>query len=205
MEEKMKKTRKLLVVALLMFLVAAATGGAYAYWAGTINNPADKQDTDGISITVGVGADVATHIEINNPVLSNKILVPAGRSADGSSEPSDELVEQLVYNYKVDWKRTSGGIGTGTEGTLTVKVTNLEVGGVTDSDALALVNIVDENSTASFKAVGGVSYTTKIKLEDAESFNVPLKVTITEPANKAEYDKIANKTITFDVTFSIAQ
>lgn len=204
----MKKTRKLLVVALLMFLVAAASGGAYAYWAGTINNPADKQDTDGISITVGVGADVATHIEINNPVLSNKILVPAGRSADGSSEPvapSDVLVEQLVYNYGVDWKRTSGGIGTGTEGTLTVKVTNLKVGGVTDSDALALVNIVDENSTASFKAVGGVSYTTKIKLEDATSFDVPLKVTITEPANKAEYDKIANKTITFDVTFSIAQ
>lgn len=203
----MKKTRKLLVVALLMFLVAAASGGAYAYWAGTINNPADKQDTDGISITVGVGADVATHIEINNPVLSNKILVPAGRSADGSSKPvaPDELVEQLVYNYEVNWKRTSGGIGTGTEGTLTVKVTNLKVGDVTDSDALALVNIVDGDSNASFKAVGGVSYTTKIKLEDATSFDVPLKVTITEPANKAEYDKIANKTITFDVTFSIAQ
>ena len=109
MEEKIKKTRKLLLVALLMFLVAAASGGAYAYWAGTVNYPASATEKS-IAINIGEGkaAGVTTILTVSDPSTDSMKLVPAGQISNSTGE-SGANVDHKDFSYSVSWTSSSGG------------------------------------------------------------------------------------------------
>lgn len=62
----MKKRQKFILIAILMLLVSASVGGAYAYWAGTVNAPAQKDDT--IAINIGEGDAIDTVLTVNGDV-----------------------------------------------------------------------------------------------------------------------------------------
>ncbi len=100
--KKKKKTRKLLLVALLMFVFAAATGGAYAYWAGSVNPPANL--TDNVTINIGEGKETNTEWQINDPVFTNDVLVPADRIAQSKSDgdyAGKNITDNVIADYDV--------------------------------------------------------------------------------------------------------
>mgnify|MGYP007002348523 FL=1 len=59
----MKTRKKLMFLAILIFLLSASVSSAYAYWAGVINAPAEV--TDDINITIGEGAAIDTVLVVN--------------------------------------------------------------------------------------------------------------------------------------------
>jgi hypothetical protein len=72
----MEKRKKLLIIAIFIFLFSASISGAYAYWAGTVNPPATKSDT--ININIGEATAVDTILIINDGYTTTKTLVPPG-------------------------------------------------------------------------------------------------------------------------------
>ena len=59
----MKKRQKFILIAILMLLVSASVGGAYAYWAGTVNAPDAKNEN--IAINIGEGKAIDTVLTVN--------------------------------------------------------------------------------------------------------------------------------------------
>lgn len=186
----MQKRRKFLLLLLLFAFVGVISGGIYSYWAGTIANPANVEDTQ--SIVIGEGKDVTTEINVTKALqTAGKKLVPAGKVA--FSKGADN-VDKFEYSFKVKWKDATNTVkpADNVTGTLTVKeaVTLTGKGG---TDRKALVNVTLTPSTGS------------IKLNDTADFDVKVEVTLTEPANKSEYDDIINQNISLKLTFSVAQ
>lgn len=201
----MKKTRKLLLVALLMFLVAAATGGAYGYWAGQINAPAE--DTDDINITIGKGMSVSTELNVTDPAdPTAQKLVPADQKK--YSDDSINCVEFMEFEHKVKWTTTSGGSVVGATGTLTMLVTGKTIGDGEDAASLGgtyvKVQVWDPAANAGSGAYTDVdTLTYAIVPNDANHVSVKIKVTLLEPANKADYDKIATKAMKVSLSFNV--
>lgn len=198
----MKKTRKLILVALLMFMVAAATGGAYAYWAGTVNSPAP--DTDAINITIGAGGSVSTVLNVTDPTApTGKKLVPAGQK--DHSVDSTNCYEFLEFEHSVKWESGSTGSASGATGTLTMAVTDKTIGG-SDASAQALgvayvkVEIWDPTNSA-YQEVTSLTYAI---VADGAAVGTKIKVTLLEPPTKVDYDKVATKAIVVSLSFSVA-
>lgn len=59
----MKRSKKIIIIGIICFVMSFAVGGAYAYWAGVINAPAEV--TDDINITIGEGAAIDTVLVVN--------------------------------------------------------------------------------------------------------------------------------------------
>lgn len=190
----MKKTKKLLLVALLMFLVAAATGGAYAYWAGSVNTPTAESDV--VSVKVGEAKALATELTLNSgSVTDGKYLVPTGQLAN-STLPSDapagaELKESIVVTYQVDWEASGTGSADGATGTLTAEVDS-SVGIKINDNATSLISVAFAYQGSSQSIVLGTTKT------------VTVTITMSEPANKTEYDAVINQPITIPIKFSVA-
>lgn len=91
----MKKRKKLMLFAILIFLLSASASGAYAYWAGTVNAPDQKTDT--ININIGEAKPVNTMLTVSElPTLPK--LVPAGQK--NNSLDSDNCVEmRIIKSY----------------------------------------------------------------------------------------------------------
>lgn len=202
----MKKTRKLLLVALLMFVFAAATGGAYAYWAGKVNAPAAK--TDDVTINIGEGKETNTEWQINDPVFTNDVLVPAGRIAQSKSDEGyagKNITDNVIADYDVYWKTSSGG-GTAAGATASLKVEYSDVkiaGQITTHADLVNVQIHDGTEYVTLNSSNGYTFTPKIVADDTNQFDVKIKVTLTEPATKAAYEAIKGQPITLKIKFSL--
>lgn len=200
----MKKTRKLILVALLMFMVAAASGGAYAYWAGTVNPPA--VDTDDINITIGKGGTVSTVLNVTDPDdPTGKKLVPAGRK--DHSDDSTNCVDYMEFEHSVKWESGSTGSALGATGTLTMAVTGKTIG--TGEDAATLggtyvkVQVWDPAANDGSGAYTDVDTLTYAIVADGAAVGTKIKVTLTEPATKAAYEAIKGEPITLKIKFSL--
>jgi len=196
----MKKTRKLVLIAILMFVVAAATGGAYAYWAGTVSAPAP--DTDSISITIGEADTVTTQLQVTDPAANTDTLVPAGQATHSVAPASGTNVEFMDFTYSVKWASLSGS-AVGAVGTLNMKVTAKTI----DSDATlggkyVKVQVYDSGA-GSYKdlAAAGEDYT--ITADDASATSVQIRVTLLEPEDAADYAAVATKAIALTVAFNV--
>ena len=197
----MKKTRKLLLVALLMFVFAAATGGAYAYWAGTVNYPASATDKS-ISITVGEATGgVTTQLDINTLAPDAKKLVPSGQAAN-STGGSSQNVEYKDYTYEVKWQTVSGGSAEGAAAKLTMTATDFKINdNTTLGTAYVKVQYHDGTGYVDIPS-GGAKF--DITADNTTAVNVQIRVTLIEPANATDYAAVINKSISIKVSFSVA-
>ena len=162
-----------------MLLVSASVGGAYAYWAGTVNAPAQKDDT--IAINIGEGGTVTTVLTVNGDGgAAGQVLVPTGQT-DNSVDP-ESVTEKVTVVYTVGWTGVTGATGT----------LNVAKGDVT-IDSLAthagLVNVTITNASTAITTGTDVTVT--------------VEVTLTEPADQDAYTAIAGKAIAISLTFNV--
>jgi hypothetical protein len=177
--EKMKNLkRKNLVLALLVLFALAVTGTSYAYWAASV---AVTDNTQNETINIGAGQAVTTTVAVTGGDYDGKDLVPAGRVVNSSTETAS-----IVLTYEVDWTETGTAVD-GIAGTLSAVASNKQG----DTNDLVNISVVLTDGSA-------------IAVNDAGTYTVTVTITMTEPADKAEYDAIANATITFDLTFAVA-
>lgn len=169
-----------LVIGLLVTLLVAVTGATFAFWASGLN--VTQASDDAISITVGTGDTVTSTVSTNDPTVTTDALVPT------TITPGAGETNEIVITYNVTWAEVGSNNGfDGTAYDLEVSVNNLLVGGVADS--YDLVNAV----------VGGATSVTL----DGSAAVVTVTVTLDEPLNQTQYDAVAGKTITFNVSFSV--
>jgi predicted ribosomally synthesized peptide with SipW-like signal peptide len=170
--------RKNLVLALLVLFALAISGTTYAYWASSVSV---TNDTQSESINIGEGQAVTTTVAVTGGAYDGKDLVPTGRVVDSNTQ-----TESIVLVYEVDWTETGTAVD-GIAGTLSATVDNIQ------GDTNGLVNISAVLTDGSAIAVN-----------DASTYTVTVTITMTEPADLAQYNAIVNATITFDVTFAVA-
>ncbi len=178
----MKTRKKLMFLAILIFLLSASVSSAYAYWAGTVNAPAEESDT--ISINIGEGGTVTTEIVVNGDGgAAGQVLVPTGQTDNSVDPESGSLTEKVTVVYTVGWTGVTGATGT-----LNVAMGSVTIDGSETTHAdLVNVTITSENTAIT----GGTDVT------------VTVKVTLTEPANKTIYDAIKGKAISIPLTFKV--
>lgn len=182
----MKKRQKFILIAILMLLVSASVGGAYAYWAGSVNVPAQEDDT--IAINIGEGKAINTVLTVNGDGgAADKVLVPEGQTAN-SETTAGTPVEEVTFTYKVTWDEVEGN-AEGTTGTLAVTKSSVTIGENTDN-AISNHVVVDIAPASPAVTIG-------------EETTVTVKITLTGPANKADYDLIAGKEISVTLTFNV--
>lgn len=170
--------RKNLVLALLVLFALAVTGTSYAYWASSV---AVTNNTQNETINIGTGQAVTTTVAVTGGVYDGKDLVPVGRVVNSSTE-----TDSIVLTYEVDWTEAGTAVN-GIAGTLSAVASN-KVG---DTNNLVNISVVLTDGS-------------NIAVNDANTYTVTVTITMTEPANKAQYDAIANSVITFDLTFAVA-
>ena len=196
----MTKRRKLIIILILVFAMSFSVGGAYAYWAGTINAPAPK--TDNISINIGEGKPVNTVLTINDPAFGDKLLVPPSQAVSSVVVEGKTNVEEIIVHYDVNWSAVSGSI-TGALGTLKVAVTNVRIGGAGTSNYLVNVTLNNSPTYTDLKGAGATGVTLTPSVVAGTPYVVELRVTLNQAANTYDYGAMAGKEITMNVTFSL--
>jgi len=185
------KQRKL-VIGLLITLVVLVSGFTYAFWAGTVGEP--LQGDDSVTINIGEGNSVATQFNLSAAsVTAGTTLVPSGMANDAGE------VTSFTISFDVAWvnQALSGSSLTGSTTTgdldfdFTVTVLDSNGDPVTVSGAAALVVVTPAGGNA-----------TSIVL-NASAITLSVTVTLTEPANIAQYNDIVNGDIVIDFTFDV--
>jgi len=197
-----KNRKKLIIFAILIFLLSASASGAYAYWAGTVNAPAEESDT--ISINIGEAKPIDVMLSFTKDSSSLK-LVPAGQK--NNSLDSANCVEEFVVNYEFtlipDPAMSVNPNDIAAE--LKFEVGQITLGGVTTY--ASLVNITAEywhepvdEYPGEWKALYPLP-SGNVWLYNGYNRKVKVKVTLTEPATKAIYDEVFGKEISIPLTF----
>jgi hypothetical protein len=194
----MKKRKKLMLFAILIFLLSASASGAYAYWAGTVNAPDQKTDT--IAINIGEGKAVNTILTINDPTFGDKLLVPPSQAGNSVVVAGKTNVEELIINYTVNWSEIAGSAA-GAEGTLKVEVYDIKINNSSTMGDKVTVTINNPPTYSPIPGTGYVFTTPKIKV--GTPYSVSLRATLAQPTSLAEYNQIAGKPITMTVKFSV--
>jgi predicted ribosomally synthesized peptide with SipW-like signal peptide len=179
-------------IALLVMLAFVVTTGTFAYWASSVNGPAN--DTTVGTVTVGSGEAVVTSFTLGSTNATGGDLVPANQLANSAAG----AVDNVVVTYTVEWNEdTAVSQLDGTTSTAPLTVTPVVTlvdensNNVTDASVLALISVTPSGSNASSLTLDG----------GAESLS--WTITMSEPADQAEYDLIANGTITITFTYSL--
>ena len=167
---------KNLVVALLVVLALAVSGFTYAFWASGI--AADTDSKTG-TITVGSGAQVAATVNVTDQ--AGGTLVPNG-FANGTT-----TFDQIVLTFAVDLD-SAGLDASGLISTLTV--TKGTVLNAALEDVTSLITVV-------------IAYPDGQALSsDGDSIDVTVTITLPEPANVSDYNKVRGQNIVITFLFS---
>lgn len=128
---------------------------------------------DNETIEIGEGQEITTVVELTKTVVGGK-LVPIGRAVEATD------VEEVVLTFDVLWTDTDEA-SHGADGVLTITP-------LFDNNPANLLNVVVNGDGA---ITAGTTQT------------ITLTITLTEPADLAEYELVANKTFTLAITFSV--
>lgn len=174
-----------LIAILALLLIAGIAGGSYAYWAGSVKAPDNKPED--IVIKTGEGSEVTTTINLAQSGPEAEIVLVPSEKKDLSADP-DNSVEKMEYVYNVTWVGANADVN-GTTGSLTVTVGTI------------LLGIGEE-------AISAPEDTFVVDVTPADSATIELggaavTVTLSEPANKLQYEVIAGKSFTIPLTFSV--
>lgn len=191
-----RKRRKFIIILLLFAVVGVISGGMYSYWAGSIQNPTSilKSDTN---ILIGEGKNVDTVLNLTDTLNdANKVLVPTGKIAASKVLTGKQNVDSFTYTYNVKWKEVvaAGGTsvltGANEKRKLKVTATPKITGAAAGNYSLINVEIVP-------------SPLPELTINSANSTEVKIKVTLSEPSSKEVYDDIINKPINIDLKFEL--
>ncbi len=170
--------RRNVVLVLLVLFALAVSGTTYAYWASSVNG---VEQTVNNTINIGEGDAVTINVDITDP-QTFLTLVPT------TVTPGTGETNSIVVSYSVTWN----------EDALLDGVVNQSI---TASLGTILVGTA-ENPAGLISVVANPSNPTEIAMGSTVVFT--WTVTMAEPANVTEYNAVANKAITFDITFDIA-
>lgn len=160
---------------LLIVLSIVTLGFTYAYWASSVSG--DSDDAIG-TVEIGTGDSVTINAVVSETSTAGQILVPVGFADD----PNE--VEQVVLTFSVEWVDDSALTGI-VPADIDMSITNILVDGVANS----LVVVTPD-----------VSNPTQISLGSTVTFTV--YITLNTPSSVTEYESVAGKTVTFDLTFT---
>lgn len=186
-----KRNKALTLILLLVVMIGVTVGGIYSYWAGTIANPSHAVQAQ--EVTIGQGKDVNTELDVSQALASSgKKLVPAGKAALSAGGESAN-VESFDATYTVYWKEAAGddviSADDNIEGNLAVTATP-KINGAETYNNLVNVSISPENTQIT---------------ADGAAVTITVKVTLSEPADKAAYDAIINQGISVSLNFAVTQ
>lgn len=181
---------KKLGIALLVVLAFVTTTGTFAYWASSVSGPSNEATVG--TVTIGEGEEVTTSMTLTGSPATGGDLVPAGYATTGEV---DSVVLTYGYVWDEDTIASASTSGTTTTGNLNVTytVTVIAQDGSTDvtSSVGSLVNVTPS-----------ATYPLAVTL-GAATQNLSWTVTLSEPADQAEYAVIQNATITINFTWAI--
>jgi len=191
----MKKSKKIILIGIICLVMSFAVGGAYAYWAGVVNAPAEV--TDDINIQIGEGATVNTVLLVNQGPMKSQVLVPVGQVGNSSVGAGQVPKDQISFSYEANWAGTGA---TGTTGNFTITLGQITIGG--SSTHADLVNIFVGNTPGVNPLVSPHTLPNSIVI--GTTYNFSLTITLDCPSSIAVYNEIFNKPIAIPLTFSIA-
>lgn len=185
------KKRKSYLIPLLVLLIGISLGGIYSYWVGQVGNPNNYTDQE--TVVIGAGQSIETELDVTKELANaGKKLVPEGK-ASVSVGGTEQNVESFEATYTVKWEESGTAdvidSSDAITGTLNVAATS-EIEGANEQSGL--VNVTVEPTSQEITA-------------DGNEVTVRVRVTLTEPANKAAYDAIVGKNIKVNLTFSVEQ
>lgn len=198
----MEKRKKLLIIAIFIFLFSASISGAYAYWAGTVNPPAIKSDT--ININIGEATAVDTILIINDGYTTTKTLVPPGQVTN-SVDPNS--VDVINFKYTINWSSQGRSVADATNPLtryIRIEVVNIKIG---TSSTLGEMNInfraywtdPDTLTTYTVWQPSLANYWPPIVIN--EPIEIDIQITMNEPANKTVYDQVKGKPASIQLKF----
>lgn len=182
MQNTKQKNRKLVIMTVAVMAMVLTSVATFAYW--------DRLQASDNDVVVAVGEGVTMNVE------------NLGQEVEGNLIPNNDTVivkdgdikeAKLTYNVKLDKEFTSGV-------QLTVNVINLKIGDLNASSANPNADV----EVATLLGLVHFDYTTTYDMVSGSATEVVITVTMDEPATEAYYNLIANKVISFDVTFEAA-
>jgi len=171
--------RKNLVLALLVLFALAVTGTSYAYWASSVAAPTLGVKTP--DVVIGSGEAVTMNVTVNETNIDSKVLVPTDRVIDTLTQAASITVE-----FTVAWLSDSRLEGVA-DADISAVVSNIKVGGV--ANPYTLITVTPGTNPTTIAHEGTAVFT--------------FVVTMDEPDNVTEYNAVAGKIITFDLTFTV--
>lgn len=135
----------------------------------------DNLETTQNNITVGVGEGVTISVDLEDQTAGT--LVPSGVVM----KTGDVTEVEVEFEVSLDQTNLLSALS------LNVDVLNIEIDG--DATYASLVNTSIDNP-------GSIQN---------DNVTVTITITLDMPDNQTEYDAVANKNITFDVTFTASQ
>ena len=172
--------RRNVVLVLLVLFALAVSGTTYAYWASSVNGVVQTKEQE---INIGEGDAVTVSVNITDTSTYTEKLVPnTPEVTAGEGE-----TKSITVSYSVVWNNDALLDGVADQA-ISATVSNILVGG--EADPYSLITVTP-----------GANPTT-IGMGDTVVFT--FTVTMAEPKNVTEYNAVADKTITFDITFDIA-
>ena len=169
----MKKTRNLVLLIALALVLVAGAVGGG--YAYWAGSVSEPEDvTENATIEIGEGQEITSVIELTKTVAGGN-LVPIDRAVEATD------VEEVVLTFDVLWTDTDKA-SHGAVGELTIETS------FGDKPGANLLNVVVNGDGA---ITAGTSKT------------ITLTITLTEPADLAEYELVANQTFTLAITFSV--
>ena len=192
----MKRSRKIIIIGIICLVMSFAVGGAYAYWAGVVNAPAEV--TDDINIQIGEGGSVDTVLLVNPGfTIGGRVLVPLGQVDNSNAGAGLIPVDNMTFPYHAHW---SGVGATGATGSITITLGQITIGGSTAHASLLKVYV---GTTPGVNPLT-TSYTFPNSIVVGTQFNFSLCVTLDCPSSTTVYNEIFNKPIAIPLTFSVA-
>ncbi|CCV64876.1 hypothetical protein BN85412990 [Alteracholeplasma palmae J233] len=168
------KNKKLFLPIVIMLLLLTLTGGAYAYWASSINGANTNTSNN---LNIGQAGVVTTQVTVNG-TANTQTLVPVGREVSG------ETVSKITTSFQMNW---TGSGAEGVAGTISYEIVS-----VTNSENQTLENLFTLKNLSSSELVVGTPKTVTLDIEFTD-----------EPSTAAEYAKIAGKQITLTIKFTV--
>lgn len=193
----MGKKKKIIIIVILVFVMSFTIDGAYAYWAGTINAPAEESDT--VNINIGEAKAVNTVLTLNGTKTSGQVLVPVGQVANSNAPSGSTPVEQITFQYTANWNEVAGS-ALGATGSFTVTLGQITINGSTANAGLIHVFIGQTATGAPLTT----SYTMPNPISIATPYVFYITFTMDCPGTTTVYNEVINKPIAIPLTFSVA-
>lgn len=191
----MKRSRKIIIIGIICLVMSFAVGGAYAYWAGVINAPAEV--TDDINIQIGEGASVNTVLVVNPGFSASYVLVPVGQVPNSNVGVGVTPKDSITFPYHANW---TGNGATGATGSFTITLGQITIGG--DPANAGLVHVYVGNTPGVNPLT--TSYTMPDSIVVGTQYNFSPCVTLNCPSTTTVYDEIFSQPIAISLTFSVA-